>query len=71
MQLIKEGAIAATIGQRPYMMGYQSVEVLSSMAKGVDDALAELPEDRIIDTGVDIVAADDYVETLSSLEQIA
>lgn len=68
MQLIKEGAIAATIGQRPYMMGYQSVEVLSSMvAKGVDDALAELPEDRIIDTGVDIVAADDHVETLRSL----
>jgi len=68
MQLIKEGAIAATIGQRPYMMGYKSVELLSKMAKeGVDAALAELPEDRIIDTGVDIVAADAYVETLRSL----
>lgn len=69
MQLIKEGAIAATVGQRPYMMGYKSVEVLSNMvAKGVDAALAELPENRIIDTGVDIVAADAYVETLKSLE---
>ncbi|HXL02007.1 MAG TPA: sugar-binding protein [Candidatus Atribacteria bacterium] len=68
MQLIKEGAIAATIGQRPYMMGYKSVELLSKMAaEGVDAALAELPENRIIDTGVDIVAADAYVETLRSL----
>jgi len=68
MQLIKEGAIAATIGQRPYMMGYNSVEVLTNMVKkGVDAALAELPENKIIDTGVDIVAADAYVETLKSL----
>ncbi len=69
MQLIKEGAIAATIGQRPYMMGYKSVELLSKMvADGVDAALAELPEDRIVDTGVDVVAADAYVETLRVLE---
>ncbi len=68
MQLIKEGVISATVGQRPYMMGYKSVEVLFKMAtKGVDTTLKELPANRIIDTGVDVVAADKYIKSIKSV----
>jgi ribose transport system substrate-binding protein len=68
MQLIKEGVIAATIGQRPYMMGYKSVEILYKMAtQGVDATLKELPANRIIDTGVDVVAAEQYVKLIKGI----
>ncbi len=52
MQLIKEGVTLATVGQRPYMVGYKSVEVLFKMAtKGIETTLKEPPANRIIDTG--------------------
>jgi len=71
MQLIKEGVISATVGQRPYMMGYKSVEVLTKMAqKGVDATLKELPANRIIDTGVDVVAGDKYVKSIKSVQAL-
>ncbi|HOJ92931.1 MAG TPA: sugar-binding protein [Dictyoglomaceae bacterium] len=72
MQYIKEGIISATVGQRPYMMGYRSVEVLTQMAtKGVDATLKDLPANRIIDTGVDVVAADKYVKSVKSAEALS
>lgn len=68
MQYIKEGAIAATVGQRPYMMGYKSVEVLYKMAtNGVDATLKDLPSNRIIDTGVDVVVADPYAKAIKGI----
>jgi len=71
MQLIKEGVIAATVGQRPYMMGYKSVEVLTKMAqKGIDATLKELPANRIIDTGVDVVAGDKYIKSIKSVQAL-
>ena len=63
MNYIKEGAITATVGQRPFLMGYLSVSLLYLMNKiGVDKALMLLPKDRIVDTGVDVV-------TKSNIEQ--
>ncbi len=62
MQLIKQGLITATIGQRPFMMGYRSTEILYRMVTGgVDKVLRDLkmeklpPEKRHLDTGIDIV----------------
>jgi len=62
MQLIKQGLITATIGQRPFMMGYRSTEILYRMVtEGVDKVLRDLkmeklpPEKRHLDTGIDIV----------------
>lgn len=62
MQLIKQGLITATIGQRPFMMGYRSTEILYRMVtEGVDKVLSDLkmdklpPEKRQLDTGIDIV----------------
>ncbi len=62
MQLIKQGLITATVGQRPFMMGYKSAEILYRMVtEGVDKVLRELKfdtlptEKRHLDTGIDIV----------------
>jgi ribose transport system substrate-binding protein len=59
---IKEGYALATIGQRQYFMGYYGVKLLYNMTKyGVDQALKQFipgyPNNRIYDTGVDIVAS--------------
>ncbi len=62
MQLIKQGLITATVGQRPFMMGYRSTEILYRMVtEGVDKVLRDLkmdklpPQKRHLDTGIDIV----------------
>ncbi|MFN4180945.1 MAG: substrate-binding domain-containing protein, partial [Armatimonadota bacterium] len=62
MQLIKQGIITATIGQRPFMMGYRSTEILYRMVtEGVDKVLSDLKmaklplEKRHLDTGIDVV----------------
>jgi ribose transport system substrate-binding protein len=65
MGFIKAGAIDATVGQRPYMMGYKSVEFLKKVkAEGAEKALAEMKfsKDNKLDTGVDVV-------TKSTMEQ--
>lgn len=60
---MKAGAIHATIGQRPYMMGYKSVELLNDIAKnGLEQALAKIPADGIIDTGVNILTPESLKE---------
>ncbi|HHV61182.1 MAG TPA: substrate-binding domain-containing protein [Firmicutes bacterium] len=67
---IKEGVIDATIGQRPYMMGYLSVAVLYNMNKiGVKNTLQMLPKTNI-DTGVDVVTRanlEEYKKLLKNL----
>jgi ribose transport system substrate-binding protein len=58
MGFIKSGAIDATVGQRPYMMGYDSVKFLKLVkAEGSKKALAEMKfdKDNKLDTGVDVV----------------
>jgi ribose transport system substrate-binding protein len=48
LKLLKAGYATALVGQRPYAMGTQSIEVLKKLA-----AKAEVP--AVVDTGVDIV----------------
>ncbi len=75
---VKEGVIQATMGQRPYMMGYLSVTVLYLMKKiGVQNTLALLPkvtvdgkEDYIIDTGVDVVTPQNLNDYLKEMERL-
>lgn len=58
MKFIKAGVIDATVGQRPYMMGYDSVKFLKLVKEeGADKALAEMKfdKDKKLDTGVDVV----------------
>lgn len=71
MEYIKKGVITATIGQRPYMMGYLSVALLRDIVQmGKDKALMLIPKNRIIDTGVDVVTKDNLEEYRASLEKL-
>jgi ribose transport system substrate-binding protein len=62
--LVKEGAVQALIGQRPYEMGYKSVYVLYDIV-----ARNKMPEQEIIDTGVDVVTRENVDEFLARLEK--
>lgn len=71
MEYIKKGVITATIGQRPYMMGYLSVALLYNIARmGEEKALMMIPKDRKIDTGVDVVTKDNIEEYRRKLEKL-
>jgi ribose transport system substrate-binding protein len=78
LQYVKEGVIQATMGQRPYMMGYLSVVTLYLMSKtGVQNTLAMLPKveaegitDYVIDTGVDIVTPQNLSNYLETMEKL-
>ena len=73
IDFLKEGVIDVLVAQREYFQGYKSVELLTLMAqKGIDDGMAEyaVPDDKIVDTGVDVVTLDtlaDYDATLTQL----
>lgn len=78
LQYVKEGVIQATMGQRPYMMGYLSVATLYLMSKmGVQNTLAMLPKvvtegktQYVIDTGVDVVTPQNLSEYLKLMEAL-
>jgi ribose transport system substrate-binding protein len=71
LQALERGEIDATIVQKPYMFGYLSVMVLHDMAAlGVDETLAALPADRIIDTGVQVVTPRTVDEYRRGLEKL-
>jgi ribose transport system substrate-binding protein len=55
LQGIKDGHIQATVVQQPYEFGYQSVKILSQLARGEDPGI---PDDKIIHVPVKIVRAD-------------
>lgn len=52
LQAIRDGAIFATVVQKPYEFGYQSVRILAALARGDKSVI---PSNRAIDTGVTLV----------------
>ena len=59
---VREGVIDATIGQRPYMMGYESVRILKEIIENGKDAVLSQYPDAFVDTGVDVVTKDNIEE---------
>ncbi len=57
LKLLKQRACNALIGQRPYAMGTKSVDVLNDLVNG-----KTVP--RVVDTGVDVVTAENVVQFL-------
>lgn len=71
-KLIKEGVIDATVGQRPYMMGYKSVKLLKDIVEtGKDKAFAANGvKDGKLDTGVDVVTKATLEEYRAKLKNL-
>lgn len=67
LQGIKDGAIFATVVQKPYEFGYQSVKMLAAMAR--KDKI-EIPDNKIIDTGVDVINKDNVDEFRAKLKKM-
>jgi len=64
---IREGAIYATVVQKPYEFGYQSVRILAALARGDKSVI---PPNRAVDTGVTVVKksnVDEFEKWLDSL----
>jgi ribose transport system substrate-binding protein len=57
LKLLKQGYCNALVGQRPYQMGVKSVDVLNDLAAG-----KEVP--KVIDTGVDVITAENVGQFL-------
>jgi ribose transport system substrate-binding protein len=64
---IAEGAIAATIVQRPFEFGYRSIRLLADLAARGDEAI---PPGGVIDTGVVVVDRHNVAAFRAELEQI-
>ena len=71
IEYIKSGVIDATVAQREYDMGYQSVLMIYNMATyGIENALESAGVvDGILDTGVDVITAANLAEYATSLEE--
>jgi len=52
---IVNGAIQATVVQKPYMFGYLSAKWMHDLATKGEAAKAAIPSTRIIDTGVEVI----------------
>lgn len=58
-QAVKDGVIFSTVVQKPYQFGYDSVRILAALARKED---ASIPENKILDLGVQIVNKDNIDE---------
>lgn len=67
LQGIKDGAIYATVVQKPYEFGYQSVKILAAMQR---KEKIDIPENKIIDTGVDVITRDNVDEFWAKLKKM-
>jgi ribose transport system substrate-binding protein len=52
LQAIKDRVIQATVVQKPFEFGYQSVRILAALARHQNPGI---PESKVIDTGVEVI----------------
>ena len=62
VQNVIDGKVAATVAQAPFDMGYKSVELAVKAAKGETI-------DKLVDTGAQVVSADNATEYLAKLKE--
>jgi ribose transport system substrate-binding protein len=67
LQGVSDGIVAATVVQQPYEFGYQSVKILTALARGED---AKIPADKIIEVPVRIVRKDNVQAFWSDLKKL-
>jgi len=68
---LENGDIDATVVQKPYEFGYRAVKILFALAVDDQKALAELvPENKLIDTGVDVWTPDNVADEKAKLEAL-
>lgn len=66
LKAIEEGVITATVVQKPYQFGYQSIKLLHDLTTKGESAL---PKDGVIDTGIEVVNKSNVVEFKKKLDE--
>jgi len=69
---IESGTIQSTVVQKPYMFGYLSSKWMYDLATNPDKAIAAMPADKKIDTGVEVITKDnvaDFEKRLAELKK--
>ena len=69
---IEQGTIQATVVQKPFQFGYLSSQWMRDLASNPEKALAAIPADKKIDTGVEVVTKDnvaDFEKRLADLKK--
>jgi len=64
---VKGGAIFATVVQKPYEFGYQSVRILAALARGEK---LPIPPNKIVDTGVDVITKENVDAFSAKLKEL-
>jgi ribose transport system substrate-binding protein len=67
---IARGSIQVTVVQKPFQFGYLSSKWMHELATQGDAAMARLPKDGIIDTGVEVVNKDNVAEFSKRLAEL-
>jgi ribose transport system substrate-binding protein len=67
LQGVQDGYVHATVVQQPYEFGYQSVKILTALARGQD---AKIPADKIIEVPVRIIRKDNVQTFWSDLKKL-
>ncbi|MEM8484506.1 MAG: sugar-binding protein [Bacteroidota bacterium] len=67
LQGIKDGHMQGTVVQNPYMYGYESVRVLSALARGDESVI---PESKFIDIPARTITAENVDEFWTELKQL-
>lgn len=71
VEFIREGVIAAAIGQRPYFIGSRTVDLFTQIIKrGADYAARNATTGGCIDTGIDIITKDSLERYTSFLQRM-
>ena len=65
LQGVKDGFIHATVVQQPYQFGYQSVKILTALARGED---AGIPSSKVIEVPTKIIKKDNVDAFWSELK---
>jgi len=64
---IEEGVIKATVVQKPFEFGYQSVKLLRELTMQGD---AALPKDGVVDTGIEVITKENVKEFRARLAEM-
>jgi ribose transport system substrate-binding protein len=67
LQAVADGVIHGTVVQKPFEMGYQTIRLLSEIAKGNK---AAIPANGVVDTGVLVVRKDNVQSFRDDLEKL-
>lgn len=70
LNAIERGTIQATAVQKPFMFGYLAAKWMNELATDKAAATKKLPENQVVDTGVDIIDKDNVAKFKADLAEM-